>query len=199
MKQVLRVGLALAAVALVGCGAGRPLAPGKEAAAGALFQSSRGATGTPGMLAQVMSSGAGTFTSVKVNCPHGGTVAIAFTVDAANPQASIAYDLAYDGCSFDGHTSMKGTLHMTYDIVTSGTSVDLAMNLSGRLEFWGDISDHLDVDVTETVHQSDLSSPTPTVSLTLNGTISDSSGTYTYANEVVTIDGSGFEAAPAQG
>jgi hypothetical protein len=151
------------------------------------------------MLAQVMNSGAGVFTSVKVDCPHGGSVAIQYTVDITNPQASIAYDLVYDGCNFDGHTSQKGTLHMTYDIVTSGTAVDLAMVLSGHIEFSGEISDHLDVNVTETVHQGDLSHPTASVSLTLNGTITDSSGTYTFNNEVVAIDGSGFTPAPEQG
>jgi hypothetical protein len=198
MKQALRIGIALAAVALVGCG-GRPLAPGKEAAAGALFQSSRGASGTPGMLAQVMNSGVGNFTEVKVSCPHGGQVAIQFTVNVTDPQASITYDLVYDGCSFDGHTSMKGTLHMTYDITTSGPSVDLAMNLNGHIEFWGDISDHIDANITETVHQGDLNSPATSVSITLDGTISNSSGTYTFDNEVLVINGSGFQAAPEEG
>lgn len=196
MKQVLRVGIALlAGLGLMGCG-GRPLAPGKEAAAGALFQSSRGTNGATGMLAQVMNAGAGATTDIKVSCTRGGTVAVKVTVDTANPASSIVYDLTYDGCSFDGHTSMKGTLHMTFDVLSSSTSIQLALHLQGRVEFWGDISDHIDVDVTETVSETDLTTGGANVSLVLNGTISDSSGTYTYANETVTIDGSGFTPAP---
>src|SRR5262249_29965127 len=118
MKNVMRVALALGALLMVGCG-GRPLAPGKEAAAGALFRASRGALGTPGMLAMVMSSAA--VTTVKVSCSHGGSVAIQFNVDTTGQQTGITYDLVYDGCSFDGHTSMHGTLHMSFELVTSST------------------------------------------------------------------------------
>ena len=195
MKQALRVGIALvAALGFVGCG-GRPLAPGKEAAAGALFQSSRGTSGTPGMLAQVMNAGAGTQAEVKVSCPHGGTVAI--KIDVETMGTNIAYDLTYDGCNFDGATSMKGTLHMTFDILTSGTtSVQMALHLKGRIEFWGEVSDFIDVDVTETVSQSDLSTGGSQVELVLSGTITDSSGTYTYAEERIVVDGSGFTPAP---
>lgn len=195
-KQALRVGIALVtALGLVGCG-GRPLAPGKEAAAGALFQTSRGTNGATGMLAQVMNAGAGAQIDIKVGCARSGTVAIKVTVDAANPQSSFAYDLTYDGCSYDGHTSMKGTLHMTFDVLATSTSAQLALHLSGRIELWGEVSDHLDVDVTETVFASDLTTSGPSVSLVLNGTISDSSGTYAFADETVTIDGSGFTPAP---
>ncbi|HYV46268.1 MAG TPA: hypothetical protein VFA20_15470 [Myxococcaceae bacterium] len=196
MKQVIRVGIALvAALGLVGCG-GRPLAPGKEAAAGALFQSSRGTMGTPGMLAQLWNAGAGTQTQIKVGCPRGGSVAININVDASNPGTSIAYDLTYDGCNFDGHTGMRGTLHMTFDLVTGSTSVQLALHLKGRIEFSGDISDFIDVDVTETVVQNDLTAGSTNVAVTLNGSITDRSGTYAFANETLTIDGSGFTPAP---
>jgi len=196
MKNVLRIALAAGAVALVGCG-GRPLAPGKEAAAGALFQSSRGAMGAPGMLAQVMNAGVISSTEIKASCPHGGTLDLKVNLDAANPTA-VTYDLTYDGCSFDGHTSQKGTLHMTYEVVT-GTTVQVALHLNGHLEYWGDVADHLDVDVTETVNQTDLTAPSTTVSVTLAGTISDTSGTYSFNNEVITFDGTGFQEAPAQG
>jgi len=196
MKQVIRVGIAVvAALGLVGCG-GRPLAPGKEAAAGALFQSSRGTMGTPGMLAQLMNAGAGTQTQIKVSCPRGGSVAISVNVDTSNPSSSFAYDLTYDGCNFDNHTSMRGTLHMTFDVVTGSASVQLALHLKGRVELSGDISDFVDVDVTETVTQSDLTASSVNVQVVLNGTITDRSGTYSFANETVNIDGSGFTPAP---
>jgi hypothetical protein len=191
---VIRVGIAVvAALGLVGCG-GRPLAPGKDAAAGALFQSSRGTSGTPGMMAQLMNAGAGTQTEIKVGCPRSGTVAIKVDVDSIG--TSIAYDLAYDGCSFDGHTSMRGTLHMTFDVVSTSTSVELALHLKGRVDFSGDISDFIDVDVTENVTQNDLANGGSNVEVVLDGTITDSSGTYVFASERVLVDGSGFTPAP---
>ena len=197
MKKLIRVGIAVvAALGLVGCG-GRPLAPGKEAAAGALFQSSRGANGATGMLAQVMNAAAGITTDVKVSCPKGGNVAVKVNVDITNPTTNIAYDLTYDGCSYDGHTSMKGTMHMTFDVVTTNTSVQMALHLKGRLDFWGEISDFIDVDVTETVAQTDLTGTSAAnVSIVLNGTITDSSGNYVFANETISIDGSEFTPAP---
>jgi hypothetical protein len=195
MKQMIRVGIALvAALGLVGCG-GRPLAPGKEAAAGALFQSSRGTSGATGMLAQMMNAGAGATVDVKVSCPRSGTVAVKVVVDPMSP-SDLGYDLTYDGCSFDGHTSMKGTLHMSFELISATGSLQLALHLKGRVELWGDISDFIDVDVTETVSQGDLSTGGTSVAVVLNGTITDSSGTYVFANEAITINGSGFTPAP---
>ncbi len=193
MRNAIRVALTLGALVLVGCG-GRPLAEGKEAAAGALFQASRGALNVPGgALAQVMNSGA--LGEVKINCSRGGNVAIRINLQS-DEQQQLGFDLAYDGCSFDGRTSMRGTLHVSLEVVSTETSVSMGMHLQGRVEFWGEISDFIDVNVTETVAQSDLTSPTFSVSLTLNGTISTSSGTYTFENEALVIDGSTFLKAP---
>jgi len=184
MKNLIRISVALGAFVLVGCG-GRPLAANKEAAAGAVFQASRGALGAPGMLAQVMSSAA--LGEIKVNCQRGGSVAIKFTVDASGEQTGIGYDLVYDGCSFDGHSSMRGTLHMTFETVTTETSVALALHLVGKVSFSGEISDFVDVDITENVTAGELTSPGVTVSLTLDGAITTSSGTYTFADEIVVV------------
>jgi len=198
MKNLIRISVALGAFLLVGCG-GRPLASNKEAAAGAVFQASRGALGAPGMLAQVMSSAA--LGEIKVNCQRGGSVAIKFSVDTTGEQTGLGYDLVYDGCSFDGHSSMRGTLHMTFEVVSTSTSVALALHLAGKVEFSGEISDFVDVNLVETVAQNDLTSPTVAVSLTLAGTISTSSGTYTFNDEIIVVNGSQLQKAPdpAQG
>lgn len=185
MKILIRVALVLGAMVLVGCG-GRPLAANKEAAAGALFQSSRGASSAQGALAQVLNSGAGTQTEVRVSCPRGGNVAIRLDVTSGTT-TSLTYDLVYDGCNYDGRTSMRGTMHMTMDLTSGGTTAAIALHLQGRIELSGEISDFVDANVTETVTMTDLSSPSGTVTVTLDGTISTSSGTYTYTNEVITI------------
>jgi len=86
---------------------------------------------------------------------------------------------------------------MTFDVITTSTSVQMALHLKGRLDFWGEISDFIDVDVTETVAQTDLTGTSAAnVSIVLNGTITDSSGNYVFANETISIDGSGFTPAP---
>jgi hypothetical protein len=196
MKKAMTAAVALGALMLVGCG-GRPLAPGKEAAAGALFQSSRGAMGAPGALALLSTSAAGLI-ELKVSCPHGGQVAIRFTEDTTGG-TGLSYALAYDGCNYDGHTSLRGTLTMSFEVVSTSTSVALALHLKGRVDFSGEISDFIDVDVTETVTETDLTAPAASVSLVLSGSIGDSSGTYAFTDETITIDGSGFTPAPEQG
>lgn len=198
MKIVIRIALALGAMALVGCG-GRPLASGKEAAASALFQSSRGASSAQGGLAQVLNAGVTNETEVKVSCPKGGNLALKFTADTTGGSSAVEYTIAYDGCSWDGKTYLKGTLNMTFTIEGTGSSLAMAMHLEGRVDFSGEISDFLDVNVTETVSITDLSSPDASVSLTLTGTITNSTGTYTYSNETIAIDGSGFGPEPAEG
>src|SRR5262245_27875503 len=155
MKNVIRVAVAMGAMVLVGC-SGKPLAANKEAAAGALFQSSRAASHSPGGggLAQVFNSAV--TTEVKVDCTKGGKVTWKFDVDTQ--QQSAGWDLAYDGCSWDGHTSMSGSLHMSYDAVTVGQTT-LTMNLKGKVTFSGEVSDFVDADITEKVIISDLSAP----------------------------------------
>jgi hypothetical protein len=197
MRNVIRVALALGALVLVGCG-GRPLAPGKEAAAGALFQASRGALNVPGSggLAEVLTSAA--FGEVRVNCARGGSLAIQVNVSGGE-QTSLGYDLSYDNCSQDGHTSLRGTLHVTMEVINTQSSVSVGLHMVGRVDFSGEISDHIDADITEQVTQTDLASPGYAVNLTLHGTISTSAATYTFDHELVVVDGLGLQAAPPEG
>ena len=194
MRIACRVLLALGAMALVGCG-GKPLAPGKEAAAGALFQASRGSQGIHGAQPQVTGWPVPRL-EVKVPCQRGGEVGIVFTASAAGAQAGLTYELVYRGCSHDGRTSLDGTMRMTFEVLNDGTSLSLALHLQGRVTFSGEISDFLEVNVTETAAVADIGAPSASVTLTLDGSVTNSSGTYTFSNETLVIDGTGLQKAP---
>lgn len=185
---------------LVACG-GKPLAPTKEAAAGALFQSSRGASSTPGGLLGLFEQRVtpSVDVDIKVSCPQGGNVTLRYRVDTTGGATGLTYDLIYDNCNYNGRTSMRGTMSMTMVVNTGQTYVTVGLNLKGRVEFSGEISDFVETDITETVGQTELGSPTGTVSITLNGWIKTSSGTYNFTNEVIAINGTDLIPAPEEG
>jgi hypothetical protein len=196
MRSLVRGGLFLVCLTLVACG-GRPLASGKEAAAGALFHASRGASSAPGGLATLFAQNVAPVASIQINCPRGGSVAFRFDAESGSTAEGLTYQVEYQGCSFDGQTSLRGTLTMTLSAQSSGTdSASMALTIRGRVDFWGEVSDYIQVDVTELVSLSDLSSPTASISISLDGTIQNSTGVYTFDNETIVIDGMAMQRAP---
>jgi hypothetical protein len=178
---------------LVACG-GKPLAPGKEAAAGALFQASRGANSVPGGLLGLYEQRVAPNIEIKVSCPKGGN--FRYVLNTSGTGNEVAFNLVYDGCSFNGRTSMRGTMTMSMVVVESSQGATLGLNLRGRVDFSGEISDFVESDVTQTVSINDLGTPTQSVSIILDGWIRTSSGTYTYNQETLIIDGSDLKPAP---
>ncbi|WP_224365226.1 hypothetical protein [Hyalangium versicolor] len=191
--------LAAATTALVACGGGdgAKLGGGKEGAAKALFSASQPA-GMGGQkngqsLMRQMAAGAATGAlEFSVDCAKGGSVTLKLDLTTTGNQAgSFKYDTEYKDCTQDGVNSFDGKLTLEYSIEASQTSVDLAMRLKGKLEISGDIDDYLDADITETFSATDTGATSGTVRLTLDGTIKTSQGSYTYANESlsITLDG----------
>lgn len=211
MSRTIRLSLlALATTALVACGGGAKLGGGKEGAAQALFAASQPA-GQGGNKSQnglnvsglglnvsglvdprTLVSGADSSLEVGVDCAQGGSVKLKLDLTSLGSQSgSFKYNVKYDDCSQDGVNKYKGDLTMEYSFVGTGTSLDLAMRLKGKVEISGDIDDFIDADVTETISLAATSATSGTVTVKLNGSIKTSEGNYTYANETLTITAGG--------
>jgi hypothetical protein len=174
--------LVAVASTLVACG-GAKLAPTKEAAAQALFQSSE-YTRPPSNTA----SGADLSMEVRTDCRHGGRAAIKYDLsDWTNPGTpspevgELAYDVRFENCNNDGATSMNGTLSTVFRIDgTDPMSPEVVLTLRGRIDFSGEVSDFVDADVTERISLSQLGATGGSVSVTLSGHITTSSGRFEY-------------------
>ncbi len=195
MRSAFRISLVvLSSFGLFACG-GAKIAATKEAAAQALFYSSKGASGAPGGLYAMMRQAATATIDTTAACPNGGQVTVKLDVNSVGQTANIAFDLAYDHCNYDHRNAITGTMHVVMDVVTSTGSVALAMTMTGRVDFSGEISDYVDANITETISATQLSATSGSVSITLNGTITTSSGTYTYTDETVNITADGITPA----
>ncbi len=191
MRSAFRITLVvLSSFGLFACG-GAKIAATKEAAAQALFYSSKGAGGAAGGMLAMMQQAATVTVDTSAPCPHGGQATVKLDINSVGQTANMAFDIVYAGCNYDNHNSLNGTMHVVMNVVTSGTSVSLAMTMTGRVDFSGEISDFVQPNITETISATQLSETSGSVSINLNGTISTSSGQYTYTNETVNITADG--------
>lgn len=196
MRSLIRVSVvALCATGLFACGGSR-IAPNREAAADAAFAASRGVSGAQGMVRAALASPVGSLSSTTTaDCPHGGTAALEIDITSIDPDTGyFEMGLTYDNCNYDGETAMTGTLNVGYVVVTDGgTSVDVQLTLDGRVEFAGAISDFVQMDLTQTVSVTSLSATSGTVSVSLDGSVTTSSGTYTYDQETLNVTAGGID------
>lgn len=193
MASLIRVSVvALLATGLFACGGSR-IAPNREAAADAAFAASRGAGGAQGMVRAALMSPVTSTTTV--DCPNGGSASMVIDADSIDTSGNFTFDLTYNNCNYDGETSMSGSLSVGFSFITDGsTSFDMALTMSGRVNFSGAISDFVEMDIVETVSANSLSATSGSVTVTLDGTITTSSGTYTYENETITVTADGIDA-----
>jgi hypothetical protein len=205
MKLFFRMSLmAVVATGLVACGGGRgaKLAAGKENAAAALYQASSAMGGARGAMLSPVTRGITTVsgTETTVNCSLGGTATLTLDLTGImdpNAAGEFAYHVKYNNCqeaAYDDPATtaveneaimMNGQMDisMKYNFTYTDTTADgeVEMHLKGRVDFTGAIADFIDADVSEFVTFSALSSTGGSVSLELEGTISISGGSYTYA------------------
>lgn len=187
--------VAVASLGLFACGGGARIADNKEAAASAAFAASRGANSTSGSLRGLPMFPALT-TATTVDCPNGGTASTRIDANGIDSEGNAAFSLTYDNCNWDGATAMSGTVNVGMSFVfDSSSSFSMSLSLQGRVNFSGEISDFVDMNITETIDASRLSETSGTVSIVLDGTITTSSNTYTYDNETVVVTADGIQGA----
>ncbi len=196
MNRVLVVA-AVSMLGLVACGPGAKIGGGKQGAAEALFGASK-ATGAP---ASKQAGGIDLSGGVKFSCPEGGnaemtgfSVAID-TTGGANVKQS--FTVKYNDCgaakSDQGVAKFNGSWTVTQSVIVNGTAVKVDQKFVGKVLVQGAFDDFIDANISQQVNVSDLSTSGASVSMTLNGTITDSSGKYEF-NEAVNVNGGSLTA-----
>jgi hypothetical protein len=196
---------AVSSTLLVACGGGPRLEAGKESAAQAAFLASKAANG-PGGSYTAAGIAPLDATDLTLNCAVSGTATLTNIVshaDVSNDQvtASQSFDLTYVGCSNDGETIMNGKLAVTRSafVDRDTQTVKAELSLDGRVDLSGNVDDFLAMDLVIAVDVSGAEG-NQQVTVNMDGTVANSSGTYTYAGEIVNItrDGS-FHVHVSQG
>lgn len=188
MKKLIAVTVFGVAMSLLGCGGGAKLAANKQATADAFYSASRAGTGAGGQsLLEIARQNASGSVDVTANCDHGGKATIHYTFDTNNTSGDLTFDLIFAGCNDNGKTAVDGTLHTTLSVSATDTSAALAYAMKGKITFSGEVSDFIDADITETISAT-VTSTTASASVTLNGSLTTSSGSYTWTNETVTVN-----------
>lgn len=199
MNHTIKMCLMGAALTLVACGPGAKIGGGKQGAAEALFAASGPTSGASDRNQQ------GVVIDVKlqdlaVTCRHGGEAVMKdFTlkVDTSTPlSANVGqnYDMAYNNCGAVktdvGVANLNGSFKLVQTVATTSGSASVSQSFKGRITFDGAFNDFLEADIVQTVNASALASGTGSVSVVLKGTLTDSSGTYTYDEAVNVTAGS---------
>jgi len=199
LNQLSRLSLVVACTSLLAaCGGGAKLKPGKENAAAAAYAASQGAGGAQGSLLDLARQNAGAQLDLAVDCPKGGQAKIHYIVDGTAASGAVNFTLTYAGCNYNGKTQLNGTLSTSMTLAINSTSVALNVKMTGRVDFSGEISDFVDINVTETVGASKLNTTQgASVSVTFDGSIKTSTETYTYNHEAINVTAGRYEGNPS--
>ncbi len=185
MIRTIKMCLVGGALTLVACGPHAKIGGGKQGAAEALFAAS-------GPTKESTSVGQGINTAVtdrSVACRYGGQATLKnFSVDVQQGHVSALYDVAYENCgasnSEAGTVVLGGAWKATQLVDTAQGNVKVAQTFKGKIIFGGAFDDFLDADIVQSVDVSSLGTGTGSVAVTLKGTMTNSSGTYTYDEAV---------------
>lgn len=197
MKTMMTVAIAaFSAMSMLACGGGAnaKVGGGKEGAAQALAAAA----------APTKASGERSATPVDLTgdidwaCPHGGTAKLSGFQDV-NVQGGVgvtvaqAFRITYENCGLAqsdvGTALYNGTLDVTQKVDVSAGGVFLDQQLKGRLTIGGAFEDFLDTDVTQRVAVTALGG-NGSVDMELKGSLSNSSGSYSYDGSISVNGGS---------
>ncbi|MFT3842356.1 MAG: hypothetical protein QM723_35525 [Myxococcaceae bacterium] len=178
------------ALALAACGPGEKIQSGKQGAAEALYAASGSTKTGADRLSQPLVT-----TDVSIACQLGGTAKLSGFQAVTNTGLGQggAFDIGqsftvnFDHCaaastsSGSGKAELNGKVDVTQAIDLAVGSASVLQKIKGHIDYQGAMNDFIDADVTQSVNATALSLTSGGVSLNLNGTLADSSGSYTYA------------------
>jgi hypothetical protein len=190
-RSALVIASCVAACALSACGPGAKISNGKQGAAEALYAASRPSKASADKTAAPIDIG-----TISWSCPEGGSakvvglgVAIDLTGGAAVAQK---VSIAFNSCGLAkpevGTAVFNGELAFTQAVNVTTSQVGLNQKILGKVLVQGAFDDFLDADVTQTVAVGALDG-TGSVGMTLKGSISTSTGSYTFDEMVSVIAG----------
>jgi hypothetical protein len=194
MKKLFIVSCSAAmAFGLIGCGGGKALPDGKEGAAQGLtkvFQA-MGVVMAAAAQQSSLASGATYESSGTATCPEGGSAQWAYeltTTDTGTGTSTYDYTIEYNTCDIDGKSILDGNVGISF-VLQSGSSgsgnYDYTYN--GRVDLSGDIEDFVDMDVHQVGSYTGAGTGNVQFHMTLTGTITTSSGSYTFDNEDINV------------
>jgi hypothetical protein len=188
MKTMKTLMLACSVVLLAACGGGAKLGGGKEGAAQALYGPSEATASALQSQRSPLGAGINVDTTVDVKGKTSGTAKVKLTLSAEKPfDGTAEAQVTYDQFNQDGKNTYNGSL--TFKLTTSAGAgtLTLTQSIKGKVTLSGEVSDFLDVDVTQTL--SGTATPTSgKITVVLNGTIETSTEKYVYNNETITFD-----------
>jgi hypothetical protein len=182
----------MAAIGLMACGPGAKIAPGEQGAAESLFAASK-----PTKSAADKNGSPADIGTITYNCPEGGTAEITAAGASINignnTQVGLKLNLKYNGCGLAksdvGVAVYNGSLTLVQSVKVVSTSVSVEQSFSGRVLVQGAFDDFLEADVKQVIEAAALASGA-SVSMTLIGTIKNSSGSYTFDKAITVTSGS---------
>ena len=180
--------LTVGSLALVACGPGAKI-DGKQGAAEALFA----ASGPTKAKADPNASPVDLTGGVSWKCPEGGTAEInGAGISIGGGNVSTSLNLKYNACGIAksdvGVAIFNGSMTFSQSVTTGGSTVGVEQAFKGKVDVQGAYNDFLDADVKQVVAVGDLGTTGKGVSMTLQGTIATSEGTFTF-DEMVTVIG----------
>jgi len=183
--------MALAAVAISACGGAAKVGGGKDGAAQALHAMSAPTKESANRAASPLN-----LTDLTVSCAKGGTAKLsnfAATVDTSGGGVkvvqSFTMELAACGLATSdaGDALYTGSVKVAQSVITDASGVRVDQHFTGKVTISGAFNDFLDTDISEQVAVSQLGA-SGNVSVVLKGSLTDSSGSYTY-DEAVNVNG----------
>ncbi len=174
------------AAAFLACGPGAKIGGGKEGAAQALFAASSvsnsGGSGGSGI----------DVGNVSVSCPKGGKANLSAVVDVNSLSGLAAgttnVKISYAECGLAGSdvgtAIYNGALTVAQKFAVTSGSATVSQKFGGKVLLQGAFDDFIDANVTQEIVAGKLSSTSGAVAMKLVGTITTSSGTHSFDEEI---------------
>lgn len=190
MNHTIKMCLMGAVLSLVACGPGAKIGGGKQGAAEALYAASGPTKGSTDRNASGIDV---TLTDLSVSCQFGGKAILKNYVLQTDPSGTgtsigAKYTVAYEKCGAvkteAGVAELNGGWEVVQAIQSTTASAKVAQTFKGKVTYNGAFDDFLEADISQSVDVTALGSTGGTVAVVLKGTLTDSSGTYTYDEAV---------------
>jgi hypothetical protein len=190
--MLIRIGaLSCLAFTLAACGPGEKIQSGKQGAAEALYAASGSTKPGADRLSQPLLT-----TDLSLSCQLGGTAKLSAFQVVSNTglgqggafDVGQSFTVTFDHCaaastsSQSGKAELNGHVDVTQAIDLTAASAGVLQKIKGHIDYQGAMNDFIDADVTQSISAAALSAHSGGVSYNLNGTLADSSGSYTYAS-----------------
>ncbi len=179
--------LMCAGLLLGGCGGGAKLGGGKQGAAQALVQATSALSAAQQRGGSSLRNGVDFSTTVDVAGPHGGTATVAMRGSVNEGATTLESTVTYKAFNVDGKNTYDGTLKMTMSTTAGAAGATAAVDIKGKVDLSGEVSDFLDVDVKESVSVTGFGTTSGNVAVVLDGTIATRTEKHVFNKDALSV------------